>query len=148
MNVSIKRSNDKYRVLDIEEALLILESCIFYKNIRPILINEELDLNIFKEIMDRNIFVTYDILIIDSKQDVKQEFHSHPDIEARWTIDGYANFYIYHNDEIYKLEVEKGDFLIINSGIVHCYLYKSSINSYHNVVRFFNKSLTGWSDIM
>lgn len=148
MNISIKKDEKKYKILDLEEGILLLESCIFYKNIRPILINDQLDLNIFKEIMDRNIFVTYDIIKIDSKQDLKQEFHSHQGIEARWTIDGYANFYIYYNDEIYKLEVEKGDFLIINNDIVHCYLYKSSINSYHNVVRFFYRNLTGWSDIM
>lgn len=89
------------------------------------------------DILKKHYFVTTDRITITIQNKDFARVHSHPDVEARWTISGTGKFYIPANNTTFVIWVEEGDFIIIDADVPHWYEFEPEISNHHSLVRFF-----------
>lgn len=117
-----------------------LTSSIVHYNIPPIFDGEDVSLVQIVEIMKRHSFASFDKIFINQSNEYFSMLHSHPDVEARWTIDGIGHFFIPLGQSLVKIEVEKGDFIIIKENIKHWYEFLPENGGFHSLIRFFSQN--------
>lgn len=101
-----------------------------------------------KQVLKENNFSSYDIVSINPEMQgldqLKEKFipeHTHDDNEVRFFVDGEGLFCINHNDDIYQLLCQKGDYVSVPAHTKHWFDMGSRAS--FKCLRFFeNKS--GW----
>lgn len=137
MKASIKHGDNGFVAIEDNYALNLLSHKLEYKKILPIIKDILADMDQINELKSTFGFIYHDVVNISIHDKDYSRIHTHPDKEARWTISGIGYFFVPIGSTLLKLEVEAGDFIVINSGIKHWYEFPEIEDNIHVVIRFF-----------
>ncbi|MDP2091344.1 MAG: hypothetical protein Q8K30_07150 [Candidatus Gracilibacteria bacterium] len=137
MKASIKHEDNCFVAIEENYALNLLSQKLEYKKILPIIKDVLADMDQINELKSTFCFASHDVVNISIHDKNFSRIHTHPDKEARWTISGIGYFFVPIGSILLKLEVEVGDFIVINSGIKHWYEFPDIEDNIHVVIRFF-----------
>ena len=140
MKVSIKHGDNNFVAIEEKYALSLLSHKLEYKKIMPIIKDLLADIDQLNEIKSNFGFISHDVVNISVHDKDYSRIHTHPDKEARWTVSGFGYFFVPIGSSLLKVEVELGDFIVINSGISHWYEFPESQDNIHVVIRFFESN--------
>ena len=104
--------------------------------------------NEIKQVLEENKFSNFDIVSVkpdlEGIDKLKEKFipeHTHDDNEVRFFIDGSGLFCVNHNDSIYQILCQKGDYISVPADTKHWFDMGSAAD--FKCIRFFENE-SGW----
>lgn len=144
----LKQSDKPFAEIDEKFFVSMMGAKLVHIDFNPITLDGEIDEQQINDISSNFGFISHDRVDNNENKIDFSRLHSHPDVEARWTIAGKGAFFIPFGKSLMKVIVEKGDFIIIQADVFHWYEYIEEPDNTHSVIRFFQNEerITNYQD--